>query len=268
MLLQDVFIKYLKSINHPGKVRLTRLLGKLFRLDSVRAQTQSGILMDLYYHEYVQNHILMKGNYEINSIHLLKNTLKSGDIFLDIGAHVGQYSLEAAKIVGVNGKVIALEPNPKTFECLLNNIRINNFVGIVLPILGAASKKYGLIGMELPSDDNWGRSREATSHTDYYAIAMELDDLLRQMYITRIDFMKLDVEGAELDVLEGLLETDTLKPRSILFEYIPDHFSKSRDVVQYLLSKGYELFDVNGIPFDFNAAKELPDCNLLAKLNA
>jgi FkbM family methyltransferase len=267
MLRHKLFVKYLRMGHHPGKIKLLKLLKKLLVLDDIRSLTNSGIEMSLNYGEYVQDHILLYGNYEINTIALLKKILKPGDTFLDVGGHVGQYALEAAQIVGSSGKVISIEPNPRTFSYLLKNIRLNGF-GTIIPILGAASNSIGLVGMQLPPDNNWGTSREAPNveNIEYYTIAIRLDELLHQLNVTKIDVMKIDVEGAELKVLEGLFESGYFVPRHILFEYIPEHFKESVKVAQYLLSKEYELFNVSEDAFDIGSTDSLLEENVWARL--
>ncbi|MFN9858951.1 MAG: FkbM family methyltransferase, partial [Pseudanabaena sp.] len=81
----------------------------------------------------------------------------------------------------------------------------------------------------------------------------------------KIDVIKMDVEGLELSVLEGLMESNIIFPRNIIFEYIPNSFSHAYDAAMYLINKGYDLYDVLGNPYDINTKETLIDLNLWAK---
>jgi len=262
-----LLVSYIKSPNHPTKLRLAKWLQNFLGLKNILFVTDSGIKMLLYSEDYVQYQILYNGMYEEKTVQLIKSLLKEGDCFVDIGSHVGLYSLEGSRIVGSSGKIFAFEPNPKTFNRLLLNIQLNNTKNIY-PMLMAVSNKNGVVTMDLPPGGNWGITRSSHLGSDncFITLSVRLDTLfISDLKINKIDVIKMDVEGLELSVLEGLMESNIIFPRNIIFEYIPNSFSHAYDAAMYLINKGYDLYDVLGNPYDINTKETLIDLNLWAK---
>jgi FkbM family methyltransferase len=150
-----------------------------------------------------------------------------GDVFVDVGAHVGKYALRIAKLIGNKGKVIAIEPHPKTFGALLFGIKINQLANVVAFNVAAWDKKcrlrlylgepdrksssIGLLGMGISS-----LKREVgTSNIEVFA--KPLDDIINELELQRVNWVKIDVEGCEWEVLQGSLSTiKRFKPRIIV----------------------------------------------------
>lgn len=137
-------------------------------------------------------------DHDQNMLPLLKEFIKNGDVVLDIGAFIGDHTIYYSKLVGDNGSVIAFEPNRDSFFCLEHNLKAYKNVELINSAIG---KEYGFvrtvdvlgnIGMNFLIPDNLG------------GIVIYS---LNQMEIDRIDFIKIDVEGFELDVLIGGKET-------------------------------------------------------------
>ena len=140
----------------------------------------------------------------------------NGDIVIDVGAHIGHHTLIAAKRVGPKGKVISIEADPKNFDILNKNIKLNKFNDDnVITINNAVHSKETKIKLYTPAEE--------TGHTIYNTIisdrvspqekfievnANTLDNLLQENGIKHEDvkWIKIDVEGAELEVLKGATE--------------------------------------------------------------
>jgi FkbM family methyltransferase len=136
-----------------------------------------------------------------------KAFLRPGDVYVDIGANIGLFSLIAARRVGPGGRVYAIEPVSATFRQLQDNVRMNRF-GNVIACQTALSEKPGQAEIYLSSDGLDGFNSIAKPHTENYSteqIAVTtLDDFARQQGISgRIAMIKLDVEGWESHVLAG-----------------------------------------------------------------
>jgi FkbM family methyltransferase len=125
---------------------------------------------------------------------------KEGDVVVDIGAHIGLYTIIASKRVGPNGKVIAIEAHPGNFQMLNHNIKLNGLNNVIPFNYIAYSKEMDLVLAEyarmLGGDVKDGH-RTATIHVN------TLDNLLQQNRINEVNWMNIDVEGAELEVLRG-----------------------------------------------------------------
>jgi len=135
--------------------------------------------------------------------------LENGDIFVDIGANIGYYTLLASAIIGDNGKVIAVEPIPETVEALTFNLKLNKVRNVDI-VNKAAWHKKGKVHMEMPKGffglaSGVVNYKEAKSSFQVESIPM--DELLDSYQ--HIKLIKIDVEGAELQVLQGLRNTLT-----------------------------------------------------------
>jgi FkbM family methyltransferase len=138
---------------------------------------------------------------------------KSGDTVVDVGAHIGLYSLIAAKRVGPAGKVIAIEPDPENFKILRKNILLNQSRNIDALECAAysAREKLKLFLPELEQGrtifNTVMQDRAKTSINFLEVEANTLDNILESKNITEVNWIKIDVEGAELEVLKGAVNT-------------------------------------------------------------
>jgi FkbM family methyltransferase len=136
---------------------------------------------------------------------------KQGDIVVDVGAHIGRYTIIASKRVGTNGKVIAIEAHPGNYEMLNRNIELNGLTNVTTLNYAVYSKETK-IKLFLPGEKsnrtiyNTLISTRATDEEKFVEVnADTLDDLLQNNEISHADinWIKIDVEGAELEVLKG-----------------------------------------------------------------
>jgi len=132
---------------------------------------------------------------------------KKGDVVLDVGSHVGKYTIYAGKLVGKKGKVIAIEANPYNYQQLLRNIKLNNLDDIVKAYNIAASDVNGIVELRMPKD--FGRSTIINNRTIFEKErikikSIRLENLLIDNSIEYVDWAKIDVEGSEIKVLAGM----------------------------------------------------------------
>jgi FkbM family methyltransferase len=136
-------------------------------------------------------------------------TPKEGDVVIDIGAHIGRYTIIGAKRVGTKGKVVAIEANPSNFEMLNRNIKLNRLTNII-SLNNAVYSKETKIKLYLPGEElghttyNTVMSDRAKNEDKFVEVsANTLDYLLQLKGITDVNWVKIDVEGAEFEVLKG-----------------------------------------------------------------
>ena len=154
-----------------------------------------------------------------------------GDTVVDIGAHMGRYTIPCSKSAGMSGKVVAIEAHPYNFRILQHNLRLNKIKNVSLLNCAVYSNRARL-KLYLP-DEDLGYTMHHSLMTNYLAskysneierkyIEVEadtLDNLLKAREINEVNWIKIDVEGAELEVLRGAREILSTNTRiSILVE--------------------------------------------------
>src|ERR687891_2365945 len=154
-----------------------------------------------------------KDDFKIMTIHeddIIEHfTPKQGDIVVDIGAHIGLYTIISSKRVGANGKVVAIEAHPSNFEMLKSNIKLNQLTNVI-PLNYAVYSKETKIKLYLPEVEsgytiyNTIMSNRAGTEDKFVDVnAQTVDYLLQLNKITDVNWVKIDVEGAEFEVLKG-----------------------------------------------------------------
>ena len=185
-------------------------------------------------------------SYEPIETDLVKKHIKKNDRILDIGANIGYYTLLFASIIGSKGHVFSFEPEPKNFKILESNVKLNNFHNTTLEKL-AVSNQSGNIELYL-SDEGIGQHRIHKSRFGKSSISVKMisiDDYFDNNF-QKIDFIKIDVEGAEYDVLKGMKHI--LKNNSsikILLEFNPinliEHGSDPKEFLDFLETHNFLL---------------------------
>lgn len=178
-------------------------------------------------------------------------SLRLGDVFYDIGANVGAYSLIAALRVGPGGRVIAFEPSYATFAHLCDNIVLNNVSDIVIPVpvpLGEqttlATLNYHKLVPGHARHAVGGDAADARGDAPMYrqpVLLTRLDDLVAQFSLPSPRFIKIDVDGAEAGVLGGARQT---LAQPDLQELMIEVDIQNTDAVMDILAKaGFALAD-------------------------
>ena len=163
------------------------------------------------------------GSFEPNEFAFLNRFLKPGMVFVDVGANDGYYTLFAARRVGASGRVVAVEPSSRERVNLQRNLDRNGFgeVRVVAAALGAAA---GEADLRLAQGVHSGHNTLGKfAHDDVVAASLErvrvttLDTITAELGLDRVDFVKIDVEGAEAGVVAGAREVlTTMRPLMLL----------------------------------------------------
>ena len=131
--------------------------------------------------------------HDLNSMNLFKP--QKNNVVLDIGAHLGGYSLRAARMVGSKVKVIAIESNIERHDLLVESAKLNKLV--IEPMNIAASNYDG--HLTIKNEEYGGK--------DYSVVAKKLDNVVKEINLNHIDWIKIDVDGAENSVVDGMKNT-------------------------------------------------------------
>lgn len=130
--------------------------------------------------------------------------LKPGSVFVDIGANVGIFSMKAAKDAGDSGLVIAIEPFIESARQLARNIEMNGFRNCrVRNLCISKSTGHQELYLSEKKPNSFGLIESASDTGSVSVLAVSLDDLCIWEGITRLDYLKIDAEGAEDMILEG-----------------------------------------------------------------
>lgn len=172
-----------------------------------RTETVWGFAVEGHTLDIVQRFLYLYGIWEPNLSHFLRERLAPGDGFVDVGANIGYFTLLAAERVGPEGFVVAVEASPAVFPRLEAHLAMNR-VENVRALAVAAAAEPGTVRFWHAPDANLGRSSilPGAGFRDAGTVpAARLADLLAPAEIARTRLVKIDVEGAERGVIEGLL---------------------------------------------------------------
>lgn len=148
----------------------------------------------------------------------LERTLRDGDVLYDIGANVGGYSLIAASLGREGARVVAVEPSYANYAALCDNVVMNRFENMVVPLPVLLGETTGLVGMGY-RDIEAGAAEHEVGDGGLPTLSFRLDDLVAQLDLRAPTLLKIDVDGAEAAVLAGARAT-LARPelRSVLVE--------------------------------------------------
>lgn len=174
---------------------------------------------------------------------------KPGEVFVDVGANIGAWTLAAAHAVGSEGRVLTFEPAPRVADTLRKTLRANRLRHVKLYEM-ALAESSGRRRFSVERD-NTGGSRLGLMSDDAHrsfeqidVMTARLDDVVRSEKLPRLDVMKIDVEGFEYDVLRGSQDVlSSFKPAMIL--ETGHENAEARAGIQRLLSGlGYGIVGV------------------------
>lgn len=153
------------------------------------------------------------------------------EILLDIGAHIGKYSLTTARNVGAKGVIVAVEPHPVNFKALQKNIELNNLKNVVALNIAAwnADCKLNLFIGDIAGH----HSAKVNRGLGFVKVnARAMDDVVRELNLPKINWIKIDVEGAEFEVLCGLSETIKKYKPKIIIEITKKNLDKVKEFMK------------------------------------
>ena len=208
------------------------------------------------------------GVYEKAETKFFQTACRKGMTFLDVGANIGYYTALAARAVGPNGKIIALEPDPESFKYLEQTIAANGTENVqAFPV--AASDASASLPLYI-SADNRGDNRlysPGETRPQVEVKAVTTDALLAENKIETIDLIKIDVQGYEPKVIAGLRDTISRSPNlTLLTEFWPkgirDAGGDAQDFLKTLRNLGLTLHELRA---DGELNEHTDDADLIAR---
>lgn len=229
-----------------GKWRFSQWLNKRTRNIEMVAQTSFGFLMHLNTRDFIQHTIFVTGRWDDDVGRAIRSILKPGDVFVDIGANVGYFSLLASQICN---EVISFEPNPACLAQLNRNVEINKRKNIDVRPVGLADK-CGIAEFHVDNASNIGGGSLRDGSGEKFSV--KLDTLDKQLSSQPIRLIKIDIEGAEVLALKGasaiLSRPDAPDVICEISEYSLQQLGSSKEELFRLMSShGYKNMIISPI---------------------
>jgi len=224
------------------KVKLVRKGMYLARVGELKLLVPSAAVWGIY-------EILWDEVYE----HVFK--VKQGDKVIDVGAEFGLFTVKAAKAVREKGLVIAIEPHSGSMAILSENVKNNNLKNVLL-VQKAIGSQGGKAKLYLPYKSTLRVGKE------YIDVDVDtLDNIAKELKLGKVDFIKIDVEGAELEVLRGankILSSPNIKLAIAAYHNLSDGTPEFQKILSYLRSKRMRVWTKDSL---FIYAKTCARCH-------
>jgi FkbM family methyltransferase len=195
---------------------------------------------------YLTELLLTYGAYEPEETRLFRSKCRAGDTVIDVGANVGWYTIIASKLLGKNGRVIAFEPDPENFALLKRNVLANGCDNVILE-QKALSNASGTLTLYLDESNKGKHSTVFDSKWVGIKVeALRLDDYLENRF-KKVDFVKIDVEGAEPMVLEGMKRAIESNPGiRLAVEFAPERVvaagHQPKEYLEGFIEEGFRIY--------------------------
>jgi FkbM family methyltransferase len=185
------------------------------------------------------------GNLETSVQEAMLRHLAPGDVFYDIGANLGFFSLLGARLVDGDGRVCAFEPAPANAAAIRRNVELNGLTNVEV-LEHAVSERGGIGQLQVVEDQSWSKLAEYGPHPNTESVLnvelVSIDDLVREARVPPPDMVKLDVEGAEIAALRGMRDTVAAHRPAIICELHDTH----GPFLELMRSWGYRVINVEG----------------------
>jgi FkbM family methyltransferase len=204
---------------------LARVPARFLPLTGCRNARRVGFVWTLDIADSVQRGLYFTGSYDALTLRVLNSRFRAGDVFLDVGANIGTFSLPVADMLRPDGRVIAVEPAADTAEVLRSHIQANGLEPIITVVQAALSDRSGQAYLRVGEHiaDAGSRTLEGQGEPVGELVRVTTADLLRiEIALPHVDVVKIDAEGHEQAVLAGMIETfRSDPPRVVVMELNP-----------------------------------------------
>jgi FkbM family methyltransferase len=288
MILEKFFSSFSRGLYFiPGGYFIVKVLKRIFDkqlrpgIPAWREFSFQGIKMRINIAQQMSGWIYWRGVHDWGPIYAMKAGVKPGDTFIDVGANLGEYALWAAKLTGYSGKVLAFEPLTEMFDLLNTNVALNeDFKKNIVTIKCGLSDSVEEVPIYTSGNagiDGLHEGLPTIFKTDSRNIFVEnikldtLDNQVEKSALSKVDWIKIDVEGAELKVLRGAKKTIKRFHPALLLECNKDTSLAGgytqESIFQFLDQFGYEYFIIGNRggqqALDRKAIPEF--CNIVAR---
>jgi FkbM family methyltransferase len=216
-----------------------------------------GLSFRIVPNDQISRVLYVSGTYEPNALHVLQRFLQAGHVFLDVGANAGVFSLVASRAVGSRGHVYSFEPSEREYRRLSDAVQLNHLDGVITAIRAAIGAHRGEVSLRVASEPYSGHNTLGSgfAYEDVGTSKLErvemttLDDFDRREGLSRIDVIKLDIEGAEAAALVGAERVLRTRRPVLIIEVFSRSLSSSgasaAEIQERLLNADYRLFTID-----------------------
>ncbi len=223
---------------------ISQMWGRSFDLRKKRLVSMDGFSLFVMPNDYIGRSILKTRTYEPHVTTVIRRELKEGDVFLDVGANIGYFTMLASSLVNESGKVIAIEPNPQNLQLIYYSLLENRTNNVkIYPYAASdvtAILKFTTIG------SNGGVITEYSKDQKYYLLvpSVILDEILEDE--SRIDLIKIDIEAHEPIAIKGMESLIKKHRPKIITEFHPwamelNNITPPAEYLENLIELGYGL---------------------------
>jgi FkbM family methyltransferase len=235
-------VRSLKARLTPGNL--------LYKSPTFRTIVRDGIRFELDVSDYMQWCVYF--GLAVEPRQALYSLVQPGQVVFDVGANVGEVLLNVARRLGNHGQVFGFEINPHTYKRCLHNLSLNEFKNVRLFEQGFGAEKGSFL-LGSPNARNSGED-QILQDAGQIGIAVQIttmDDFVLEQGIERLDLVKIDVEGFEMNVLRGAEHTvKKLRPQFFIElddKNLRQQQSSAKELVEWLEQRGYHILHANEI---------------------
>jgi FkbM family methyltransferase len=209
--------------------------------------------------------LFRNGIYEPFETAIVRACVKPGDVVLDIGAHIGYYTLILANCVGTDGCVYAFEPDPANFRLLTRNVHSNHYRHVTLLKKAVSDRCGDAVLLQAANSSHHSLLNPGAGRVGLGAETLTIDAYL-QGRADQIHFVKIDTEGCELNVIKGMSGVLNRSPQvTVMMEFAPSRMvanaQEPRELLSILLDQGFCLWNIDEqtdmlVPLDIDRSLE------------
>jgi FkbM family methyltransferase len=187
----------------------------------------------------------------LNSAYDGCHQFQKGDIVVDAGARIGTFAAKISNSLGDEGRIIAIEPEPRNFACLQKNIkanRLNNVIGVQKMLWSRTEKLDLYLSKSTAAHSAYCDSFYGSTGESIRVDAETLDSILERLGLGTANFIKMDIEGSEIEALKGMKKTLESNVKMAIAAYHPVEGRLAHTVVAPQLEQlGFKTTYVQGI---------------------
>ena len=236
------FVERLSAISSSSRLKPLLRMPLHFIPSGLRVPVVSGPLQGRRWIVGSSIHSCWFGTYDPAESRLMKQWIRPGSVFFDIGAQAGYHAMYASSLVGPSGHVFAFEPAPRNLAHLKQHLLMNHLTNISV-VAAAVSNVQGVFQFDCADNSVAGHLSAVGALT---VRTISLDQQIDSGILPEPDYVKIDAEGAELKILEGARNMLTRRHPILSVEtqqWLPEFATIREDCIRLIVKLGYQWLE-------------------------